>query len=60
MFDLRTICQQLPPTAAVIGFAIYAVFEYLIGKTKFGSALGLLLEHPALTIFNWIKGKQND
>lgn len=44
--DLTAICQKLPPSALALLWAGYAIWEYGIGKTKWGSSIGLFIEAP--------------
>ncbi len=53
MVDLQQICEQLPPAAHVLIWIGVAVWEYGLGKTKFGSTVGLLIEQPLV----WLKAK---
>lgn len=47
----------MPNAAIGIGYALYVASEYIMGKTRFGSWLGLILEAPAKKLFGWIIGK---
>lgn len=58
MPDFHSLCQTLPPAAPIVGFIVYSVWEYLIGKTKYGSTVGLLVEHPIATAIK--KARKND
>lgn len=54
---IQTLCQQLPSGAIIAGLATYSAFEWFMGKTGFGSTIGLLIEAPALKALAWIKAK---
>lgn len=40
------LCQRLPPATMVIFYVLYATLEWFMGKTKFGSMIGLAIETP--------------
>lgn len=43
---LQYVCQQLPPFMHLILWLLVLAWEYGIGKTKYGSTLGLFIETP--------------
>jgi hypothetical protein len=43
---LTMICQKLPQSTLVVIWILWALWEYVLGKTKFGSTVGLLIEAP--------------
>ncbi len=53
MFDVQEMCQQLPHSVVVFAFFAYPVWEYFMGKTKFGSTVEMILEHP----LTWLLSK---
>lgn len=44
--DPMELCQRLPPATMVIFYVLYATLEWFMGKTKFGSMIGLAIETP--------------
>lgn len=54
---MMSLCSQLPQWLVITTFVGYQVFEWVMGKTKFGSMIGLVIEKPATVAFNWIKAK---
>ena len=52
--NLMNICAQLPPMVHFIIIAVVFIWEYVLGKTKFGSTVGLFIEHPLMAIWSWI------
>lgn len=55
--SIESLCTQMPNGAIVVGFCFYSLFEYMMGHTQFGSAVGLLIESPVATILKWVKSK---
>ena len=56
MFSLHGLCFQMPNAAIGIGYALYVLSEYIMGKTRFGSWIGILIETPAKKLFRWVVG----
>lgn len=56
---MMSLCSQLPQWLVVSTFVGYQIFEWIMGKTQFGSTIGLLIEAPLTKVFNWIKAKIN-
>ena len=44
--NLAQICAQIPLAGHVLIWISYLVWEYVLGKTKFGSSVGLFIETP--------------
>lgn len=47
----------MPSPAILIGYGLYTISEYLMGKTRFGSWIGILIEAPVKKIIAWVVGK---
>ncbi len=57
MFDVQTICQQLPQGFVIVIFIIYSAWEYFMGKTKYGSTVEMIFEHPIQWFLSRKKGE---
>jgi hypothetical protein len=55
MLNLQQVCEQLPLTGHILVWVGYLFWEYVIGKTKFGSTLGVLIEAPIKKALNFLK-----
>ena len=55
--NIVSICAQLPPMVHFLIFTGVFIWEYALGKTKFGSTIGLIFEHPLTALWNGTKPK---
>lgn len=53
--NLQQVCQQLPPWAHVGLWVVVLLWEYVLGKTKFGSTVSLFVETPLTKISNLVQ-----
>lgn len=60
MQDLQLICEQLPPAAHVLIWGLVLLWEYGVGKTRFGSTIGLLVVSPITKALKWLKLDQEE
>lgn len=44
--QLTAVCQQLPPFMHLILWLAVLAWEYGLGKTQYGSSVGLFIETP--------------
>lgn len=58
MFSIQYLCQQMPNAALMIGYLLYLAWEWALGKTAFGSTIGLLIEHPTLAFARWLNNQR--
>lgn len=58
MFNIQQLCQQLPNGALMIGFIVYTAWEWFLGRTVFGSTVGLVLVHPTIAFMRWMNNKK--
>lgn len=56
MLDLSAICQKLPPAAHILLWGAFFLWEYCLGKTGFGSSLGLFITTPFAKVLKFLNG----
>ena len=49
--NLVDICQRLPPSAHAAVWAAFLLWEHGLGRTRYGSTIGLFLIAP----FRWLQ-----
>ena len=54
MPTLQTVCDQLPQWAHVALWITVLLWEYGLGKTKFGSTVGIFVETPFKKLTNFV------
>lgn len=47
------LCQKLPPSVIIVFWILYSLWEYGLGKTKWGSTVGLFIETPINKVFSY-------
>jgi ABC-type uncharacterized transport system permease subunit len=52
--NLMNICSTLPPSIHLAIIVLTFAWEYVMGKTNFGSTIGMVLEHPLKYIWSKI------
>ena len=58
MFDLKQVCEQLPTSVHVLIWIAVLVWERGLGRTKFGSTLGLLVDAPIKRLLNALDARK--
>ena len=48
-----SLCQKIPSNYLYAFYVLYLVLEYILGKTKWGSAIGLLIETPINKVLSY-------
>lgn len=56
LINFQAICLRLPPEMHILIWIGFFAWDYGIGKTKWGSAGGLLIEAPLKKLITWING----
>ena len=54
--QLTTVCQQLPPFMHLALWLVVLAWEYGLGKTKYGSSIGLFIETPLNKFLAYVAG----
>lgn len=59
MLNLQAICQKLPPEGHVLLWIVFFLWEYGLGKTTYGSSVGLFITKPITALLKKLNGGQD-